>query len=273
MPEINLDLSYFEWPEVVRLTGLLGRGAEVLPIRLKTYCGRVHPKDGRLSGYSAREVESAIGWWGTPEQATAALVKVGFLAALDGGGYEVREREGVSWQDGQGHIAAYAERASKAARARHERIRGSSATSNAASIAKDENKHNPNERTSGKAPPDGGATARPREPEGGEAWKPQNDRQKAALAAARACQKIDLGDPSIIAAWDRAYPDVDLARQIAKCEAWAVAKNVTRSAKGWRLTMTNQFLGKEQDRARPGAAHAGAAASGRGGDYDRSIER
>ena len=44
---------------------MLGRGAEMLPIRLWCYCG-IHPKDnGTLTDFSADDVEAVIlKWWG-----------------------------------------------------------------------------------------------------------------------------------------------------------------------------------------------------------------
>jgi hypothetical protein len=119
MPNLNLDLSYFEWPETMRLVGALGRGAEVLPLRLKAYCGRVKSRDGKLSGISARGVEAVMQWWGEPGKAVEVLCRpgVGFLRALEDG-YEVMEREGVQWADAQGHLELYEERARAGAKAR-----------------------------------------------------------------------------------------------------------------------------------------------------------
>lgn len=141
MPDLNLDLSYFEWPETIRLVGLLGRDADVLPLRLKAYCGRVHAEDGRLSGLTAREVEAVFGWKGAPGAAVEALVKVGFLRAT-GGVFEVMEREGVTWLEAQGHIAAFKIRGRNAARARWR-----DATSNACGNAKPHPKQCPDGRT------------------------------------------------------------------------------------------------------------------------------
>lgn len=111
MADLNLDLHYFEHPKTVRLVGLLGRGAEVLPIKLWAYCGKVHAESGKLSNYSTRELESAIGWWGKESEAVAALVKVGFVRELTGveAGFEA-----VDWLEHQGHLAAFKERSRKA---------------------------------------------------------------------------------------------------------------------------------------------------------------
>lgn len=131
---INLDIGYFDHIKTVRLAGFLGRGAEMLPIRLWCYCG-MHPKDnGALTDFSADDVEAVIlKWWGRRGQAVDALVKTGFL-----------EREGSTykasgWIERNGHIPAFHERASKAAKARWAKAKGdatSIAPSNAPSIAK-----------------------------------------------------------------------------------------------------------------------------------------
>lgn len=207
MPELNVDLSYWEWPEVLRLVGLLGRGTADLPLRMKAYCGRVHPEDGRLVGYSAREVETTFQWWGKPGDATAALVAVGFLVPLAGpqGGYQVMERKDVSWLEGQGHIAAYKVRGSAAAQARWKKVKDEAvklsayAASNATSNAQSNTKHCSDGRTDGLTPlkdagtggkidPDKTATAPGSLPPGFVRWYsvyPRRENQADAVAAWR----------------------------------------------------------------------------------------
>lgn len=132
---INLDIGYFDHIKTVRLASMLGRGAEMLPIRLWCYCG-IHPKDnGTLTDFSADDVEAVIlKWWGKRGQAVEALVKVGFLD-FDGTTYRAH-----GFNEKNGHIIAFHERAVKAAGARWGKLRGekclSIATSNATSIAK-----------------------------------------------------------------------------------------------------------------------------------------
>lgn len=137
MPDLNLDVNYFDHPKTKRLMGLLVRGAEVLPIKLWAYCGKVHADTGRLSGYSARELESVIGWWGKEGEAAAGLVRVGFLREIpeaEGAGFEV-----VDWLEHQGHLAAFKRRARAAAAVRW------NGDSNASSNAKPDAKHCPNQ--------------------------------------------------------------------------------------------------------------------------------
>lgn len=112
MPSLNLDLDFFDHPKTRRLVGLLGRGSEVLLLRLWCYCGRYHFRDGRLAGYSPQEIESICAWWGQAGRAIEAFVRVGFLEAMPDG-YLVHD-----WDQWQGHFAVYHDRAKKAASAR-----------------------------------------------------------------------------------------------------------------------------------------------------------
>lgn len=117
MTELNLDADYFSHPKTVRLTGLLGRGSEVLPIKLWCWCAKYHAESGLLAGYSADEVEAAVGWWGEPGKFVEAMLKVGLLEKNELGFY-VHDFRGRN-----GHIAAFKERAKNAAEIRWERIR------------------------------------------------------------------------------------------------------------------------------------------------------
>lgn len=131
MSYLNLDLDYFSHPKVVRLVGLLGRGASELPIKLWCYCGKYHAESGNLESYSAQEIESAVGWWGKTGEMVEAMVKVGLLIA-SGDGYTVKD-----WLDHQGHLVAFKIRAQAGAKARWNNI------SNASSNAKDDAKQCP----------------------------------------------------------------------------------------------------------------------------------
>ena len=112
MPSLNLDFDYFDHPKTKRLIGLLGRGAEVLPVRLWCYCGRYHKRDGSLTDYSPREIETLAGWWGAPGKAIAALVKVGFVDAT-ATGHRIHD-----WQEHAGHLEHFHQAAKTAAAAR-----------------------------------------------------------------------------------------------------------------------------------------------------------
>lgn len=112
MPYLNLDLDYFDHPKTKRLVGLLGRGSDVLPVRLWCYCGKYHAETGDMTGYSPTDLESLIGWWGQPGKAVDALTRLGFLDAA-GAGFMVHD-----WALINGHIAALKARAVAGAQAR-----------------------------------------------------------------------------------------------------------------------------------------------------------
>jgi hypothetical protein len=104
MTLLNLDIHYFTNIKTKRLIGLLGVGAEILPIRLWCHCAEHHAENAELLGYSAEEIESLIAWRGTRGKAVAALLKVGFLDAIEHG-FHVHD-----WLDYQGHIGAFKRR-------------------------------------------------------------------------------------------------------------------------------------------------------------------
>lgn len=110
MSYLNLDLDYRTHIKTVRLIGLLGREAEVLPIRLWCYTGRHHSGTGTLSGYSPQEIESAVDWWGKTGDMVAAMLKSGHLSKNEGGDYIV-----VDFLEHNGHLKTFKERARKAA--------------------------------------------------------------------------------------------------------------------------------------------------------------
>jgi hypothetical protein len=121
MPYLNLDLDYFDHRKTKRLVGLLGRGAEVIPIKLWSYCGKFHADTGRLAGYSEQEIESLAGWWGK----SGAMLQVEFMGRDEQGWFM------VEFADHQGHIAAFKAKGRAMAKARWAKA---DACSNAASM-------------------------------------------------------------------------------------------------------------------------------------------
>lgn len=120
MASLNLDLDYFNHPKTVRLVGLLGRGAEVLPVRLWCYCGKFHCDDGRLTNYSPQEIESLAGWWGKEGVMLEAMLRVGFMLKEESG-YAMHD-----WKEHQGHIKVFKVRAVNAAKKRWAKLDASS---------------------------------------------------------------------------------------------------------------------------------------------------
>lgn len=118
MPTINLHPDYWTHPKTSRLIGRLGKGSEVLPLKLWTHCAIHHAETGRLDGYSAPEIEAVVQWWGKPGEAITSLVAVGFLDRLDSGDYQIH-----NWELRAGHIVKYQQKARDAALSRWKRPR------------------------------------------------------------------------------------------------------------------------------------------------------
>lgn len=126
MADLNLDVNYFDNIKTMRLIGLLGNGAAELPIRIWCHCAKVHPKDGILARYSVQEIERIANWWGAPGAMIDAMVNLGFLERTRWG-YKVHD-----WEEHEGHLITFHERAKTAAARRW----GKDASSNATSIPK-----------------------------------------------------------------------------------------------------------------------------------------
>lgn len=184
MPCLNLDLDYFSHPKTKRLVGLLGRGAEVLPIKLWSYCGKFHSEDGRLTGYTVQEIESIVEWWGKPGESVTALVRVGYLHN-EGDAFRIHQ-----WAEHEGHIVAFRERAKVGAQARWSKIKGECLT-DATSIAKGGAEQCPIPTK----PPD------PTGPKNSDAAHPSGDESSAVKTRKRAKPKEPVFPEGV---WDRA---------------------------------------------------------------------
>lgn len=112
MPHINVDPDYPNHPKTKRLVEELGPGASCLPIHLWCHAAKYHWRDGRLRNYGAAQLELAIGWWGEPGQAVAALTKSGFLGECKTG-WKIHD-----WREYQGHIEHFKILAREGAKAR-----------------------------------------------------------------------------------------------------------------------------------------------------------
>lgn len=130
MPSLNLNFDYFGHHKTKRLIRLLGRGSEVLPLKLWIYTGKYFAETGRLTEISAKEIEEECQWWGEPGKMVQVMIDVGFID-LDGETYMVHD-----WMDHESHISAFSERAKLGAAAKWEKYRqeNGNAPSNASSI-------------------------------------------------------------------------------------------------------------------------------------------
>jgi hypothetical protein len=129
MPYLNVDLDYFDHRKTKRLIGLLGRGAEILPLRLWAYCGKFHCEDGRFTGYSEQEIESIASWWGQGGLMLPAMVTADWMAC-DAVGWLM-----CAWEEHQGHLAAFKAKAKAMAKTRWDKAREEAKRLDAASIA------------------------------------------------------------------------------------------------------------------------------------------
>lgn len=125
---LNFDIDFFDHPKTKRLARLLGKGSEVLPLKLWVYGARYFPKDGRLTEISAQEIEDEIRWWGEKLRCVKALVDTRWLD-LDGETYVIHD-----WKEYQGHIWAMSEKGKANALKRWGKI-ADDASSNAGSNA------------------------------------------------------------------------------------------------------------------------------------------
>ena len=116
MPYIVVPIDFFEKDKRMRkLMFRFGGRSAALPIRLWCLAAQESPRDGRLVDHSTETLEMALGWTGRRGELEEALIEAGFLEKTSGG-YRVRD-----WEE-QGHIWRNHVRASKAAKALHERI-------------------------------------------------------------------------------------------------------------------------------------------------------
>jgi hypothetical protein len=109
---LNVDLEYWSHRKTVRLMGLLGPDADVLPLRLWAYVAKHHAETGCLRGYMAEELESAARWTGAKGKMVDAMIQVGFLDNL-GDGFRIH-----GWTEHARHIVVFKKRSKLAVKAK-----------------------------------------------------------------------------------------------------------------------------------------------------------
>lgn len=129
MPDLNVDLDYFEHLKTRRLASKLGPFAPLIPIKLWAYCGKYHPEDGRFSQEQDKEIADIAGFSGDATSMLQALLDAGFIDRDVSGVFFIHD-----WMDHQGHLVAYKQRAKIAAKARWSKLSPKNATSIATSI-------------------------------------------------------------------------------------------------------------------------------------------
>jgi hypothetical protein len=140
MADLNLDPYYFHERKTKRLVGLLGKGAEVLPLRLWTEHALSRAMDGRLTDLSPAEIEAMVDWWGKPGEMVSAMVAIRFLDR-DGDTYVIHH-----WDQRQGHLNLFHQRAITAANVRWSKSsKKKPCSSNGQAMPKHENSNAPSE--------------------------------------------------------------------------------------------------------------------------------
>lgn len=117
MPEINIDIEYFDHRKTKRLVLRFGEDAAIYPIKIWSYAARHHPIDGLFAGYADEEISAILSASSNATSILQAMLDVGFLE---------RTPKGIAvhgWVERQGHIVAYHERAKHAAVARWSKLR------------------------------------------------------------------------------------------------------------------------------------------------------
>lgn len=130
MSRLNVSLDYPDHPKTRRLIATLGlETADAFPVRMWSYLGRYHQRDGTFTGYSVAEVEGALKWGGVAGALVAALLRVGYLEESPEG---LRAHD---WEEHEGHLEMWKRRARNNAKKRWKNASASSnANSNAPSI-------------------------------------------------------------------------------------------------------------------------------------------
>lgn len=106
---IRLSTNFYSHVKTLRLRAAIGDNAFWVPPRLWVYAAE-HQPDGDLSKYSPEEIAMLIGYSGDAQALLEALLRSGFL---DGSPTRIH-----GWDEHNGFHKTFAERASKAAKAR-----------------------------------------------------------------------------------------------------------------------------------------------------------
>lgn len=278
MASLNIDLDFFDHPKTRRLVDRLGRGAEAMLVRMWCYTARYYSETGRLTGLPGPEIEAVCRWEGEKGKAIAALVECGWLDKTPEGDYQVHD-----WQEHEGHIARYHERAKAAAGGRWAAgKKRRNATSNATSMQQALLMHNKGAKQAPPlplSPPDPLLSPTPQNSAvhiGGTSGQ----QAQPAEPASQAAELIRFPLPgegelpimdTHLPDWQRAFPGVDIKHELAKMRAWLLANPKRRKTRAGIGQFINTWLGKAQNSIGSGvppAVRPGNAAAPVPGKYD-----
>jgi len=113
MAYVNLDPDFPNHPKCVRLQARCGANSHLLLIPLFCFAAKYHPADGNLSKYTPQEIESFAGWIGESGFWHKTCKEIGWID---------KNNCLHDWKNHQGHIVAYKERSTLAAKTRWGKI-------------------------------------------------------------------------------------------------------------------------------------------------------
>lgn len=120
MPFIKVPLEYHSFSRIRKYVQLSGDQVAALPINAAILAAKESPRLGRLVTPSAIALERKLGWDGEAGRGVDSLIKAGVLEeAEDGYVFLGWER---TWDEEQGHILKFQEKARKAAKALWQRV-------------------------------------------------------------------------------------------------------------------------------------------------------
>lgn len=115
MAYLNLDVDFFTHPKTLRLVAILGDGAIACLLRLWSYTAKHYTESGILSGMTACELESIIGWRGESGVLMLTLTNLGFIDVVS------NNCRIHGWKEHAGHLVSFKKRAKSAAYTRWRR--------------------------------------------------------------------------------------------------------------------------------------------------------
>ena len=136
MENINLSADYFDHIKTRRLVAVFGEVGELYPLRLWAWCGRLAP-DGCLKDYNISELETVMGYRGEPGKLAQCLLdaKIRIIEEITCRVFLTTHLHAHDFGLMNGHILAYKQRATNAAKARWSKMRKHT-TSNAQARSK-----------------------------------------------------------------------------------------------------------------------------------------
>lgn len=136
MPFIKMPIEFFSLPRILKYIQLSSDHGASLPIHAAILAAKESPRSGHMLTPSADALEKKWGWEGAPGRGIDAMIRAGLIEKVEDGYVFLGWNQ--PWEEEQGHIIKFHEKARKAAKALWNRVSvdaPSIAPSNAPSIA------------------------------------------------------------------------------------------------------------------------------------------